>query len=102
MRSKSESDDNEHVSRKPIMKQTMFNAILFATTVAGGALVSDADVTNDCGESLYLIESRDCEGKEVSQYVWASCVVKVKVAPVKGSCERSCRCECREKEPRKI
>ncbi|MEO2019208.1 MAG: hypothetical protein ABGZ53_33145 [Fuerstiella sp.] len=102
MRSKSKSDELEYISGKHIMKYAMLSAILFATTVAGGALVSDADVTNDCGESLYLIESRDCEGKEVSQYVWASCVVKVKVAPVKGSCERSCRCECCEKRPRKI
>ncbi len=102
MRSKSKSEKNEHVHRKSIMKYAMFSAILFITTVAGGALVSDADVTNDCGESLYLIESRDDEGKQVSHYVWASRVVKVKVAPVKGSWARSCRCECCEKKPRKI
>ena len=102
MRSKSISEKSEHVHRKSIMKYAMFSAMLFATTVAGGALVSDVDVTNDCGESLYLIESRDDEGKEVRQCVWASRVVKVKVAPVQGSCERSCRCEGCEKEPRKI
>lgn len=102
MRSKSKSNEIKYISGKHIMKYAMFSAILFATTVASGALVSEADITNDYGESLYLIESRDDEGKHVRQYIWASRVVKVKVAPVKGSWARSCRCECCEKKPRKI
>ena len=32
--------------------------VLLITTVAGGAvLLPDSDITNDCGESLYEIES---------------------------------------------
>ncbi len=29
--------------------------------MAGGSIIADSDVTNDCGESLYEIESTDCE-----------------------------------------
>jgi hypothetical protein len=36
----------------------------FITTVAGGSIIADSDVTNDCGESLYEIESTVCEEKQ--------------------------------------
>ena len=77
--------------------------VLLITTVAGGAvLLPDSDITNDCGESLYLIQSQDCEGEQVRSFVWASRVTKVRIGSEKVSCARSCRCECCEKKPLKI
>jgi hypothetical protein len=102
MRSKSKSDEIEYISGKHIMKYAMFIAILFATTVAGGAIISDSDVNNDYGESLYLIESRDDEGRQVSHYVWASGVTKVRIEPRKRTCGCRGRCGDCEVKPRKI
>ena len=48
-------------NRKNIMRTPRYITILLVlliTTVAGGAvLLPDSDITNDCGESLYEIES---------------------------------------------
>ena len=77
--------------------------VLLVTTVAcGAAVLPDYDVTNDCGESLYLIQSRDDEGEQARSFVWASRVTKVRIGPEKGSCVRSCRCGNCEVMPRKI
>ena len=95
-----------NTNRKNIMRTPRYITILLVlliTTVAGGAvLLPDSDITNDCGESLYLIQSQDCEGEQVRSFVWASRVTKVRIGPEKGSCARSCRCGNCEVMPRKI